>query len=155
MALCRLICTLGLAWAQIRVHLKHAPASEWSSNLTNTQNVPLTQFLYTGWMTLGTPPQTFQLIFDTGSSWLWVTSYVCSGCSPHPFYPARSSTYQSSGRIKHLQYGQGGCSGVVSYERVGIGRVGEAQVSGQAFILVEDKGNFGGAGIDGLMVASK
>lgn len=103
-------------------------------------------------MTLGTPPQAFEVIFDTGSSWLWVTSYKCTHCSPHSFYPALSSTYQSTGQVKHLQYGQGGCTGVVSTERVGIGQVGEVGVYGQAFVLVEDKGDFGGAGLDGVLV---
>ena len=41
---------------------------------------------------------------------------------------------------------------MVSYERVGIGQVGEVGVSGQAFVLVDDKGDFGGAGLDGVLV---
>merc|ERR1719389_1613342 len=49
---------------------------------------------YWGSMTLGTPPQDFKVIFDTGSGNLIIPSSDCTvpGCQPHKKYNHRSST---------------------------------------------------------------
>jgi phytepsin len=130
-------------------------ASQWPTNMTNTQNVRDMQFQYTGWMTLGTPPQQFQLIFDTGSSWMWVTSGACGDCATNSFNPADSGTYQTENEVEHLYYGQGDCSGVISYDTAGIGAAGQAPVPQQGFILVDEENDFGGSGFDGILVSSK
>ena len=42
--------------------------------------------------------QQFQVIFDTGSSNLWVPAENCSSCGSHPKYdPTKSKTYKADG----------------------------------------------------------
>lgn len=61
---------------------------------------------YYGQITVGTPPQTFSVIFDTGSSNLWIPSSKCTNCGFHPLYNDASSTsYVANGSIFKIQYG--------------------------------------------------
>eukprot|EP01002_Notosolenus_urceolatus_P001551 NODE_1403_length_1429_cov_185.150725_g1168_i0.p1 GENE.NODE_1403_length_1429_cov_185.150725_g1168_i0~~NODE_1403_length_1429_cov_185.150725_g1168_i0.p1 ORF type:complete len:379 (+),score=163.45 NODE_1403_length_1429_cov_185.150725_g1168_i0:111-1247(+) len=74
-------------------------------------------------VSLGTPPQTFSLVMDTGSANLWVSDSSCSdqGCSNmHKFYSKRSATFQSTTTPFNLQYGTGSCSGDFAYDNLGM-----------------------------------
>nr|AAB91421.1 pregnancy-associated glycoprotein [Equus zebra] len=78
---------------------------------------------YMGIISVGTPPQEFQVIFDTGSADLWVPSIYCSSpaCSNHnTFNPLRSSTFVASGQPIKLIYGTGKMSGFVGYDTIKI-----------------------------------
>jgi len=66
---------------------------------------------------IGTPPQTFTMVPDTGSSNLWVYSSSCWSlpCWTHPLYNSKkSSTYEKDGSDFVIQYGSGGVKGTVS-----------------------------------------
>ncbi|KAL5773268.1 hypothetical protein ACOSQ2_013192 [Xanthoceras sorbifolium] len=90
---------------------------------------------YYGEIGIGTPPQKFTVIFDTGSSNLWVPSSQCyfsAACFFHSKYKSsQSSTYKRNGEPAAIQYGTGSISGFFSYDSV---KVGDLVVKDQEFI---------------------
>jgi hypothetical protein len=59
---------------------------------------------YYGPIQVGTPGQTFQVIFDTGSSNLWIPAANCTNCALHPTFKAdQSSTYIPNGAPFYIQ----------------------------------------------------
>uniref|UniRef100_A0A915Q4Z3 Peptidase A1 domain-containing protein n=1 Tax=Setaria digitata TaxID=48799 RepID=A0A915Q4Z3_9BILA len=78
---------------------------------------------YYGQISIGTPPQNFSVIFDTGSSNLWIPSVKCPlwdiACLLHNKYKgAESETYKPDGRKIQIQYGRGSMKGFVSLDTV-------------------------------------
>ncbi|XDB65891.1 hypothetical protein AB1E18_019201 [Capra hircus] len=76
---------------------------------------------YLGNITIGTPPQEFQVVFYTGSSELWVPSIFCnsSTCSKHMrFRHVQSSTFQLSRKTFSITYGSGRIKGFVAHDTV-------------------------------------
>ncbi|XP_060117795.1 pepsin A-like [Heteronotia binoei] len=92
---------------------------------------------YIGTIEIGTPPQQFVVLFDTGSSNLWVPSVYCSSeaCSNHNrFNPQQSSTYQATSESLSVTYGTGSMTGFLAYDTV---QVGSIEVTNQIFGLSE------------------
>jgi hypothetical protein len=100
-----------------------------------------------GDITLGTPPQTFKVIFDTGSSNLWVAAYNCSlSCGLHARYdPTKSNTYTPDGRVFNIDYASGPVSGWVEKDVVNVGGL----TYNQTFAMVDDASGLGAAFIIG------
>jgi hypothetical protein len=92
--------------------------------LRSSANEPISDFenaQYYGQISLGTPAQDFQVIFDTGSSNLWVPGKKCTNCGSKPEYDSgASSTYQANGTVFKIMYGSGPVSGFLSKDKVSV-----------------------------------
>eukprot|EP01053_Blabericola_migrator_P012276 Blabericola_migrator_1__12275@NODE_766_length_6600_cov_283_938313_g513_i2_p1_GENE_NODE_766_length_6600_cov_283_938313_g513_i2NODE_766_length_6600_cov_283_938313_g513_i2_p1_ORF_typecomplete_len671_score121_84Asp/PF00026_23/1_1e85TAXi_N/PF14543_6/4_3e11TAXi_C/PF14541_6/0_0021Asp_protease_2/PF13650_6/19Asp_protease_2/PF13650_6/5_2e02Asp_protease_2/PF13650_6/1_3e02Asp_protease_2/PF13650_6/1_8e04gagasp_proteas/PF13975_6/1_4e02gagasp_proteas/PF13975_6/14gagasp_proteas/PF13975_6/5_4e03_NODE_766_length_ len=110
---------------------------------------------YYGSIVLGTPGKPFDVIFDTGSSDLWVPSVHCGwSCLGHAKYDEKaSSTYKKDGRAFDIAYGSGSVSGNLSIDtlRIGpitnpeqlFGSITDASGLGVSYILSKFDGIFG------------
>lgn len=96
---------------------------------------------YYGPVSVGTPAQAFNVIYDTGSSNLWIPGTSCTGCGSHPLYDStKSSTYKKNGTKFAIQYGSGPVSGFFSLDTV---EVGDISVPSQTFAEVNDVSGLG------------
>ncbi|XP_047582776.1 chymosin-like [Lutra lutra] len=103
------------------------------SSLAKVASEPLTNYLdcqYFGKIYIGTPPQEFTVVFDTGSSDLWVPSVYCKSyaCqSHHRFDPAKSSTFQNLNEPLSIQYGTGSMQGFLGLDTVTVSNIVDPQ----------------------------
>ncbi|XP_055270951.1 pregnancy-associated glycoprotein 1-like [Moschus berezovskii] len=125
--------------------------SSRGSNLTIHPLRNIMDKLYVGNITIGTPPQEFQVIFDTGSSDLWVPSIFCNStaCSTHVmFRHLQSSTFRPTRKIFSINYSSGRMKGVVVHDTV---RIGDLVSTNQAFGLSVAEYGFEGMTFDGVL----
>ncbi|KAJ0410086.1 hypothetical protein ATCC90586_004936 [Pythium insidiosum] len=85
--------------------------------LSNLQN-----YQYYADISLGTPPQTFSVLLDTGSSDAWVPAESCSVCRFHArFNASASSTFRLLGDPFEGVYGSGDAYGELASDRLQLG----------------------------------
>nr|XP_020470274.1 pepsin A-like [Monopterus albus] len=97
---------------------------------------------YFGVISIGSPPQSFLVIFDSGSSNLWIPSTYCSSqaCENHrKFNPQQSSTYKWLGQPLSIQYGTGSMTGYLVSDDVEVGGV---TVANQVFGISQTEAPF-------------
>ncbi|KAJ8370254.1 hypothetical protein SKAU_G00102820 [Synaphobranchus kaupii] len=112
-------------WEEYRKRFPYNPMAKFmqtgTESMTNDADLS-----YYGVISIGTPPQSFKVIFDTGSSNLWVPSVSCSSqaCQNHAkFNPQQSSTYKSTSQTLSIQYGTGSMTGALGYDTVVVGGI--------------------------------
>ena len=123
---------------QSRKSMYHPRFGSRQKNFKNLEHeIPLKDAFdaqYYGEISLGEPAQTFTVVFDTGSSNLWVPSTRCSSiaCMLHNKYDAgKSKTYRENGTEFEITYGSGSLTGVVSNEKL---RLGDLTIENQDFV---------------------
>uniref|UniRef100_A0A2K6T5U9 Gastricsin n=1 Tax=Saimiri boliviensis boliviensis TaxID=39432 RepID=A0A2K6T5U9_SAIBB len=144
----------GLLREFLKTH-KRDPAGKYHFSDLSVSYEPMDYMdaAYFGEISIGTPPQNFLVLFDTGSSNLWVPSVYCQSqaCTSHSrFNPSASSTYSSNGQTFSLQYGSGSLTGLFGYDTLTVQSI---QVPNQEFGLSENEPgtNFIYAQFDGIM----
>ena len=78
---------------------------------------------YYGVIEIGTPPKEFKVMFDTGSSNLWIPSVRCTSiaCYLHERYDSKaSSTYAADGTEFLMNFGSGSIKGVLSKDTISL-----------------------------------
>jgi len=107
---------------------------------------------YFGTVSIGSPAEDFLVIYDSGSSNLWVPSKSCTNCkkSGSKYDSSKSSTYAKNGESFSLQYGTGSCNGFLSADTVSLGG---AAITNFSFgeVTTEAADVFGEAPFDGIL----
>ncbi|XP_064895099.1 LOW QUALITY PROTEIN: gastricsin [Columba livia] len=132
-------------------NVKYKPASE-----AQVVYEPITNHLdssYFGEISIGTPPQNFLVLFDTGSSSLWVPSTYCQSppCYNHAkFNPSASSTFTSSNQTYNVSYGSGTLTVLLGRDTL---RIQNITVTNQEFGLSKNEPtqSFYYADFDGIL----
>ncbi|XDA87649.1 hypothetical protein R6Z07F_017326 [Ovis aries] len=110
-----------------------------ASNLTIHPLRNIMDMLYVGNITIGTPPQEFQVVFDTGSSDLLVPSINCLSPTKRPcskqdkFKHHQSSTFRFTNDTFRIYFGSGTMRGFVAHDTV---RIGDLVSTDQPFGLI-------------------
>ncbi|RJE20550.1 Vacuolar protease A [Aspergillus sclerotialis] len=127
---------LGQKYMGIRPSIHEDLFHDTSFKLNGKHDVLVDNFMnaqYFSEITIGSPPQTFKVVLDTGSSNLWVPSSECNSiaCWLHSKYDSSaSSTYQKNGSEFSIRYGSGSLTGFVSRDTV---RIGDLEIKNQDF----------------------
>jgi len=131
-----LVAAAGVAYAFHTITLTRDAAhtksnylhAKYNRMLGGSADVELKDYMdtqYYGTIELGTPAVSFLVLFDTGSSNLWVPASNCTNCaaSKTKYNPAASSTFKPNGTAFEIKYGTGEMKGFVVHDVITIGEL--------------------------------
>lgn len=104
--------------------------------VSEATSIPISDYAnaqYYGPVSIGTPAQEFQVIYDTGSSFLWVPGPNCTSLAclfHHKFAPGSSSSFNGTNETFSFQYGSGSLTGVYGYDTASLGGLSLTQLFG-------------------------
>ncbi|XP_020202315.1 aspartic proteinase oryzasin-1 isoform X2 [Cajanus cajan] len=135
----------GLKAARIKEAVHHRDLRGVNETCCDEDIVYLKNYFgaqFFGEISIGSPPQYFNVVFDTGSSNLWVPSSKCIfsiACYFHAKYRSKiSSTYTEIGTPCKIPYGQGSIYGFFSQDNV---QVGDIIIKDQEFAEITREGS--------------
>ncbi|KAF8946308.1 hypothetical protein BGZ47_000854 [Haplosporangium gracile] len=140
-----------------RIHEKHSQQKQKQPKRALVGVAPLRgNALDTQWvaaMEIGSPPQEFSVVFDTGSSDLWIPSTSCQTLTCmtlRRFNPSRSSTFHEDGRPWSINYADDSkVSGVLAKDNI---KVAGIMINDQTFGMASvNSGSTAATGVDGIM----
>lgn len=108
---------------------------------------------YFATISVGTPPQQYNVVLDTGSADLWISGSSCLRCAAATtgatFNPSSSSTFTTASGTLSVQYGSGSAQGTLGTDVVSLGGF---QVPQQKFGVAQTvTNNFLTGNLSGLM----
>ncbi|KAL1020843.1 hypothetical protein UPYG_G00005430 [Umbra pygmaea] len=126
-------------WEETRLKFPYRPMAKFlrTGDETLTNDADLS---YYGVISIGNPPQSFNVLFDTGSADLWVPSVYCNStaCQDHvKFNHSKSSTFKGTNHTVSIQYGTGSLFGVLGIDTVALAGMSVAN-QGFGVSLIED-----------------
>ncbi|KAM8971973.1 cathepsin E-B-like [Pelodytes ibericus] len=139
------------------------PSSISLNGLTSEYLFDYMNAQYYGEISVGTPPQNFTVVFDTGSSNFWIPSSYCvsEACQVHEkFKSYQSLSYKHGGKSFSIHYGTGQLVGITGKDTLQISDIsimgmdfGQSVMEpGRTFVLAQFDGVLG-LGYPSLAVA--
>ncbi|XP_068189381.1 renin isoform X2 [Antennarius striatus] len=128
---------LGVSLEQVLTEMNQRSADDFNNGTVPTVLTNYLDTQYYGEISIGSPAQSFNVVFDTGSANLWVPSQSCSAfsaaCYTHNRYDASSSwTHVENGTGFTIQYASGLVKGTLSEDVVMVGGIPVVQVFAEA-----------------------
>jgi hypothetical protein len=134
--------------AKALVRAARAARAAQRSSIRTTADIVLSDYQdigYYGPGTVGTPPQTLSILYDTGSNNVWVPT---KKFGHHAFYNhSLSTTYKADGAKFEIDYQSGPVAGFISVDTIGFG--GGLTVPNQKFAEIYNVTGLGSDYMDG------
>ncbi|KAL3673137.1 hypothetical protein V7S43_002432 [Phytophthora oleae] len=97
------------------------PCSASTSELLRIPLENYDQMQFFGSIGVGSPPQRFQVIFDTGSSDIWLPETTCADCAgSRRYHAAVSRSHEPLNEPFRLEYGSGNATGRIVREQISL-----------------------------------
>jgi cathepsin D len=106
---------------------------------------------FVGQIGVGTPPQTISVVFDTGSSDIWIPIDACHSCGKHVQFSTSDSSSFSTPTTKKdfvIEYGSGSVKGTVGQDAITINQIRIPDV--QIGLVHEEDSTIAGFNMDGI-----